>query len=1021
MDSPRPQSQAQQRTNVEQGFQQTSRVDQSYQYASHVHPSEPAFSQQQLTIYPQSSTSQAQSAQFTAQLALVEHDRQERLKLIQQQQLQKGQHSQEETEQQLRKEHLQRDQQIQRDQIQRDQQTLRDQQAQRDLQKQRVQQAQREKDQQWAVENARRLASIVQGPTSLPLLPDPRASSPAHLVQAKPPTPEAKKPQAHLYLPKPATPQATSSIPQATSRTALQSTQSSQAPRARPDSLAPNVHRAIQTHLAPQAAREPQVPSRTATPVIGASNAPQSTQAPQAPQARPDPHDPKAPRPIQTHPASQAFQAHQAQPVTGLAAGEIPDCFEFLAELQRNDTTRFNAYMSEFARKQQPPTQAPQAPQTTQALQLPVHIPIAQPSAIPSRTEIPQPAPQQQQQKGLQKAPQPQQAPRTPQTPLWPRNSTPQPPILGKVLQAQLGVPAPPPKQLLSAEDAGVLAGAVISYLKLQGVTVSIGKVRDLLQSAADFDIMCAYLDTLGHSCDRPKLAKYMIAALEQAKKERQKPSVPASMKAPNPQPLGKAEHHPQRQPTPMAVYQQVPYGTLPGHSPVTQADQTGGSIRPGNTLGAVRGRGRFQGNPTAVVTPTGQPKRDLPTKREGPAAHPPPPPLPPPVAAVPTPPKDIVVIADSPSPPATPRRLDIDSHSPSKDGGRMHNNGAAPPGPATMSLSKAPIPVNRDAPSVETPTGGQTGRMQGPQFAQPLVETISRKKAVRVSQYDPATIARDILIIAGKHPTERGLNDHLLPLRDSMGLVWNSDLSTVRWDLIDPSPILLDDGDGDDEMDGGEGVALLMLAVSKKRARIHARRSAPGGQATGIAVTPNSNGSKNAVPAPHTTPSHRVSARREVNLAAQPIIADSRPPFPTTPMGSEKPPKRRRTDAANAFTPSNAPKKFLVFHCKWEGCDAELHNLELLKRHLMATHRTKSPHDNRFTCSWLQCARPPTRKQKSMEGGQISMRYDFASEEEWQAHVDGHTEAVRQTLGWGPAVSQSGSFHFLPSNNRAY
>jgi len=142
-----------------------------------------------------------------------------------------------------------------------------------------------------------------------------------------------------------------------------------------------------------------------------------------------------------------------------------------------------------------------------------------------------------------------------------------------------------------------------------------------------------------------------------------------------------------------------------------------------------------------------------------------------------------------------------------------------------------------------------------------------------------------------------------------------------------------------------------------------------------------------------------------------QPIFY-SCPPSTTTPMASERPPKRRRTNVARARVPSHAPKRFLVFHCQWEECDAELVNLELLKRHLMIIH-TKSPQEKRFTCKWFQCGQPPNESQTSKAGGQNSRRISFSTEEEWQAHIDCHTEAVRQNLGWGPSVFSSGLFQF--------
>ena len=62
------------------------------------------------------------------------------------------------------------------------------------------------------------------------------------------------------------------------------------------------------------------------------------------------------------------------------------------------------------------------------------------------------------------------------------------------------------------------------------------------------------------------------------------------------------------------------------------------------------------------------------------------------------------------------------------------------------------------------------------------------RQDALRRSSYDSRTIARDILLAVGKHPTMAPLNSHLDKLREKFTAVNNdSDLSTFRWDLVDP------------------------------------------------------------------------------------------------------------------------------------------------------------------------------------------------------------------------------------------
>lgn len=69
------------------------------------------------------------------------------------------------------------------------------------------------------------------------------------------------------------------------------------------------------------------------------------------------------------------------------------------------------------------------------------------------------------------------------------------------------------------------------------------------------------------------------------------------------------------------------------------------------------------------------------------------------------------------------------------------------------------------------------------------IVSPMNKKNdALRRSTYNPKTIARDILVSAGKHSTMAPLNHHLEILRKKFTHVdYSSDLGTFRWDLVDP------------------------------------------------------------------------------------------------------------------------------------------------------------------------------------------------------------------------------------------
>lgn len=112
------------------------------------------------------------------------------------------------------------------------------------------------------------------------------------------------------------------------------------------------------------------------------------------------------------------------------------------------------------------------------------------------------------------------------------------------------------------------------------------------------------------------------------------------------------------------------------------------------------------------------------------------------------------------------------------------------------------------------------------------------RADALRRSTYNSKTIARDVLVAAGKHPTMSALNYHLDPLRSSFRHVdYGSDLGTFNWDLIDPGgppvkpriveqeqlPPQDDVNDADDEE-----VEEVDQSITQGSQSIQARRSRP-------------------------------------------------------------------------------------------------------------------------------------------------------------------------------------------------
>ncbi|KAI9828095.1 MAG: hypothetical protein M1832_003622 [Thelocarpon impressellum] len=114
------------------------------------------------------------------------------------------------------------------------------------------------------------------------------------------------------------------------------------------------------------------------------------------------------------------------------------------------------------------------------------------------------------------------------------------------------------------------------------------------------------------------------------------------------------------------------------------------------------------------------------------------------------------------------------------------------PAGPMQSSANEMPFSHGSGLANsgIVTPVSGaeNTGQLDTKWRNTPLVQPFDRKKAIRRSGYSPRTIARDVLIATGRHPTQRGLNEHLAALKRNFNSVTNAaDLSTFAWDVVDP------------------------------------------------------------------------------------------------------------------------------------------------------------------------------------------------------------------------------------------
>ncbi|KAL4872886.1 hypothetical protein BDV12DRAFT_127483 [Aspergillus spectabilis] len=241
---------------------------------------------------------------------------------------------------------------------------------------------------------------------------------------------------------------------------------------------------------------------------------------------------------------------------------------------------------------------------------------------------------------------------------------------------------------------------------------------------------------------------------------------------------------------------------------------------------------------------------------------------------------------------------------------------------------------------------------------------------------YDPRTIARDVLIAAGRHPTEPSLNDHLSNLRGVFSAVdHNTDMETFRWDLVDP---------GEPSRD-----------VKAKTSAPIIRPQPTFQQPARPPRQPKTQPPPQSQLQPQTQPQVRVQFQSQ--RQALPVSVPWPQPeaeTPSTPKSQMDKPRRRGRPPGSVNKPKVAPvvprapsSSFPVFACRWGNCQSELHNLDLLKKHIFKSHVSYQ-----ITCGWKSCTFTGTLPAREL-----------------MKHVkQDHLDSLAWKLGDGPAVPTS-------------
>ena len=102
---------------------------------------------------------------------------------------------------------------------------------------------------------------------------------------------------------------------------------------------------------------------------------------------------------------------------------------------------------------------------------------------------------------------------------------------------------------------------------------------------------------------------------------------------------------------------------------------------------------------------------------------------------------------------------------------------------------------------------------------------------------------------------------------------------------------------------------------------------------------------------------------------------------------------------------------KYNVYFCEWEGCPAELHNLETLRNHVLRVHNKKLPSGARL-CLWGKCCQNHDAADNEEKSREQLDRAEFRTKAEWEDHINqAHILPVAWQLGDGPMVTIPGRF----------
>ncbi|KAL1969175.1 hypothetical protein VTN77DRAFT_429 [Rasamsonia byssochlamydoides] len=606
------------------------------------------------------------------------------------------------------------------------------------------------------------------------------------------------------------------------------------------------------------------------------------------------------------------------------------------------------------------------------------------------------------------------------------------------------------------------LAQAIVEYLTTEPANrnklCSIESILSLLRSNPTYPELCERLKSLGFALHRQNMARFLIKAVpdlnsnntpQAQEQKRPESNVPTISHV---QPTSQAETTPQAPPQALQASQVLARPPLAETRPMQPPQPPAPRMVVWNSKKAYSAP-----IPKSSTTPSAGPSSDSSSKGPGSLAQPGKPAqhkavpikLPPSRTSVSAPP------AHTPSPASKAAAARKRLFSEIVDLSQLSNDEESDPAPKQPRVEEVPakdppgaveephqpsLELNQSVPAETTrqpdsePNQSTPAVAEGPRpdltrFAhassdEPTRDSIRRRPdliqplkdsaALDRVYYNPKTIARDILIAAGRHPTERPLNYHLIRLQSVFPCVTSkSDLATFRWDIVDPGGPPMPIVEPEDILTYPPPVPRKRRAAEKTSREKHGagNKTPPASPPNKAPVEPpvqpsvqppqpTTSSSSPSSPSPSSPPPSSSSIPDTPKVAENNTMtgansSGSAPRRPGRPPGAKnKQPSKAslklpKIEVAIPVPPHVPPPSYPIYQCDWDTCQAQLHDIQTLERHVTKVHIP-----GQTCCRWHGCPNAMRR----YTGVELRKHLRLA-----------HIQPLAWKLGDGPSVNGTG------------